>query len=227
MSKPSRDPEHPFVSRGGLKLRCALDTFALDPTGLVCADLGSSTGGFTDCLLQAGAAHVYAVDTGYGIIAWKLRSDPRVTVLERANALHTDPPSQIAHGVDLVVLDLGWTRQPHAIPAALRWLGSGGRIITLIKPHYEQPQQTDARKGKLRVLTSEQAEGITNHIVQTQLPKLGVRVLGLVKSPILGGKSRRGAGRGNAEWLALLEAAHLPQYPQKDSQAGREPEPHP
>ena len=124
-------PECPYVSRGGLKLRHALDAFRIDVSGLECADLGCSTGGFTDCLLQCGAKSVVAVDTAYGQLAWKLRKDPHVIVRERENALHAPPPSG---GVDLVVVDLGWTPQKLLIPAALKWLRPGGKIITLIKP---------------------------------------------------------------------------------------------
>lgn len=168
----------PFVSRGGLKLAAALDAFGLDPRGLRCADLGCNVGGFTDCLLQRGAAHVFAVDTSYGTLAWKLRNDPRVTVLERRNALHLDPRSALDaaasdagnHACDLVVIDLGWTRQRLALPAAIRWLRvprpdaddraddraedrlagcspsprpAAPRIITLIKPHYEHDPGLD------------------------------------------------------------------------------------
>ena len=98
----------PYVSRGGLKLEAALDAFQVDPTNRICADLGASTGGFTDCLLQRDAASVIAIDTGYGVLAWKLRSDDRVTVMERTNALHAPAPPE---PVDLVVIDLAWT--PH------------------------------------------------------------------------------------------------------------------
>src|SRR5262245_42043324 len=119
-------PANPYVSRGGLKLAHALREFNINPTSLTCADLGASTGGFTDCLLQHGAAKVYAIDTAYGQLAWKLRQDPRVVVIERSNALHTEPREP----VDLVVADLGWTKQSLLIPAALKWLtpagGSGG-----------------------------------------------------------------------------------------------------
>jgi 23S rRNA (cytidine1920-2'-O)/16S rRNA (cytidine1409-2'-O)-methyltransferase len=119
------DSDNPFVSRGGLKLRHALGEFGIDPAGLTCADLGCSTGGFTDCLLRAGAARVYAVDTAYGELAWSVRTDPRVRVMERTNALHAEPPEG---GVDLVVIDLGWTKQALAVPAALRWLKPGGGL---------------------------------------------------------------------------------------------------
>ena len=127
-----------FVSRGGLKLDAALEHFGLDLTnGGVGADLGCSTGGFVDCQLQHGASKVYAVDTAYGELAWKLRSDDRIVVIERSNALHTEPPDGAV--CDLVSLDLGWTKQDKAIPAALRWLNDKptARIVTLIKPHYE------------------------------------------------------------------------------------------
>ena len=182
----------PLVSRGGLKLAAALDHFGLDVAGLAAADLGCSTGGFTDCLLQRGAAHVHSVDTAYGQLAWKLRQDPRVTVLERTNAVHAPPPAGVA--VDLVVVDLGWTKQDRAVPAALRWLraGDAGRVVTLIKPHYES--------GRHR-LTPDDADAVTARVVAEVLPGLGVRVLGVMRSPIPGGKG------GNIEHLALLARA--------------------
>lgn len=211
--------ENPYVSRGGLKLRHALDVFGIDPTGWTCADLGCSTGGFVDCMLQAGAARVYAVDTAYGELAWKLRNDPRVVVMERSNALHTHPP-QPTPGIDpvrLVSVDLSWTRQALAIPAALRWLGqwldhggdasSRGVIISLIKPHYEISKAELARLGTKGVLPEEVALLVTDEVC-AQLPTLGVRVLGLTKSPIAGGGGgKKGKGTGNAEWLVAVEPA--------------------
>ena len=191
------DPPHPYVSRGGLKLRHALDHFALDVTGFVCADLGCSTGGFTDCLLQAGAARVVAVDTGYGVLAWKLRQNPRVEVHERANALHLEPTA----AADLVVIDLGWTPQRLCIPAALRWLKPGGRIITLIKPHYEAAKLPGASaRPAPPVLPENEAESVRDRVL-AEMPALGVDVLGVTKSPITGSK---GAKKGNVEYLALL-----------------------
>jgi 23S rRNA (cytidine1920-2'-O)/16S rRNA (cytidine1409-2'-O)-methyltransferase len=203
----SGDADCPYVSRGGLKLRHALDQFGIDPTGWVCADLGCSTGGFTDCLLRAGAARVIAVDTAYGQLAWKLRSDPRVKVLERSNALHTEPPPEAAGGADLVVIDLGWTRQDKAIPAALRWLKPGGRVISLIKPHYEIDRDELQRLAVRGVLPDDEAGRIAERTA-SELPTLGVSLLGLTRSPIRGGKqSKRSNAGGNAEWLALLERA--------------------
>lgn len=193
------DPEHLFVSRGGLKLRHALDAFAIDPSGLVCADLGCNVGGFTDCLLQAGAARVTAVDTGYGALAWKLRNDPRVVVMERTNALHAIPPDG---GVDLVVIDLGWTPQRKCIPAARQWLrpSDSSRIITLIKPHYEQ-EDVPARSREM-VLEEPVAARIVERVLES-MPSLGARVLASTRSPIRGGASK-GNKTGNTEWLALL-----------------------
>jgi 23S rRNA (cytidine1920-2'-O)/16S rRNA (cytidine1409-2'-O)-methyltransferase len=187
-----------FVSRGGEKIAHALRAFAIDPRGFVCADLGCSTGGFTDCLLQAGAARVYAVDTAYGQLAWTLRNDPRVVVMERTNALHADPPEP----VDLATLDLSWTPQRLAIPAALRWLKPSGCIISLIKPHYEFKDRGGVlpRGG---VLDDQSAEAVVRNVA-ADLPALGVDVQGLERSPIRGGKGKGGRAAGNAEWLVLL-----------------------
>ncbi|MBU0740799.1 TlyA family rRNA (cytidine-2'-O)-methyltransferase [bacterium] len=134
----------PYVSRGGEKLAHALDVFGVDPGGRVCADLGCSTGGFTDVLLQRGAACVYAVDTGYGVLDWKLRNDARVVVMERTNALHVTLPEPCG----LVVIDAGWTRQARIVPHALGLLAPGGEIVTLLKPHYEAPRAW-LEKGRL------------------------------------------------------------------------------
>lgn len=204
-TRPDDGPDGPdgpdFVSRGGLKLHHALTEFALDATGLVCADLGCSTGGFTDCLLRHGAARVHSVDTAYGELAWKLRQDPRVMVHERSNALHFDPVEE----VDLVVIDLGWTPQRLALPAAARWLRPTGRIITLVKPHYEADKSELGDKGLLDPARAEQiAEG-----VRDALPGVGFTVLGWTKSPVLGGATgkKKRKGSGNPEWLALVTAA--------------------
>lgn len=199
-------PALPYVSRGGLKLRHALETFAVNVTGLTCADLGCSTGGFTDCLLQSGAASVYAVDTAYGQLAWKLRQDQRVHVMERQNALHVQPPVE---GADLVVVDLGWTPQHLLVPAALKWLRAKGRVISLVKPHYELKSLGQEPLPPGGVLDEGRAEEITKLVIE-RLPALGVRVLNATKSPILGGAGKNlnpKTGKGNAEWLVLLEPA--------------------
>ncbi len=213
--------EKTYVSRAGLKLHHALHTFAVDPRGLVCADFGCNVGGFTDCLLRHHAARVYALDTGYGTLAWTLRNDPRVVVMERTNALHALPPSSLGATTDaaipisLVVIDMGWTPQRLCVPAALKWLSLASptnthtpRIITLVKPHYEvRPDE----KHLLRAgVLSDAESGRIAERVRTDFEALGVRVAGLTRSPILGGAnkggSKSGGGpRGNAEYLALLE----------------------
>jgi len=193
-----------YVSRGGLKLEAALDAFAISVCDKSCADLGCNVGGFTDCLLQRGSARVYAVDTGYGPFAWKLRQDDRVVVLERINALYLDPALLDGFtGCDLVTIDLGWTRQQWAVPAAMRWLeksGASGRIITLIKPHYE----VDRALLKKGVLDDHVAEQVA-HQVMDGMTHLGAKVLSHIRSPIRGGAGKNRAG--NIEFLALLQRA--------------------
>ncbi len=194
--------ECPYVSRGGLKLAHALKAFDFSPENLCCADLGCSTGGFTDCLLQAGAESVIAIDTAYGELAWKLRQDSQVTVLERTNALHAEP-GEHAHKLDLVVLDLGWTPQKRALPAALRWVRPEGHIISLIKPHYEL---SDDEKSLLckGVLEDAEAERVAKRTIE-HLPELGVRVINQTRSPVRGGGGgKKKRGKGNVEWLVLL-----------------------
>jgi 23S rRNA (cytidine1920-2'-O)/16S rRNA (cytidine1409-2'-O)-methyltransferase len=198
-----RTPEERFVSRAGAKLLHALEAFAIDVAGMRCADFGCNVGGFTDCMLQRGAAHVTAIDTGYGALAWKLRQDPRVEVRERTNALHADPPPG---GVDLVVVDLAWTPQRLAVPAALRWLAPGGRIVTLVKPHYElrEDEKPWLDRG---FLPHERVPGVVAR-VEAAMPSLGARVTGSAQSPLVGGKTSRKAGvPGNVEWLVVLEKA--------------------
>ncbi|MEQ8845134.1 MAG: SAM-dependent methyltransferase [Phycisphaerales bacterium] len=181
------------VSRGFYKLQHALHAFAIDVDSLDCADLGASVGGFSQCLLACGASSVYSVDTAKGILDYAVRRDPRVTAIERTNALHAEPQAR----VHLVVMDLGWTPQRLAVPAAARWLDEGGVIISLIKPHYESGEH----------LTEEaDAEQITHETIAA-LSELGYSCEALTRSPIAGSR-RKGrsasAGTGNAEWLALL-----------------------
>lgn len=202
------DPTHSYVSRGGLKLRHALDAFNMDVRGLSCADFGCSTGGFTDCLLQAGAAHVISIDTAYGEFAWKLRNDPRVTLMERTNALHAPPPP-VEVRPTLIVIDLGWTPQRLCLPAAMKWLapeeeeegkGAQGRIITLIKPHYELAPDEKSLLVK-GVLSDADGERIAQRVMET-FPTLGLDLIASARSPIAGSKENK---QGNVEWLALLE----------------------
>ncbi len=190
-------PEQSPASRGYHKLVAALDAFAVDPSGLTCADLGCSTGGFTDALIRAGAARVFSVDTAYGELAWHLRQDPRITVLERTNALHAPPPADAAGACDLVTIDLGWTRQERALPAALPWLKANGQVITLVKPHYETGRHA---------LTDAQADDIAHQVLQT-VATSGWNVVQQMPSPLAGGKGK------NREWLALLKPADPSQSP--------------
>jgi 23S rRNA (cytidine1920-2'-O)/16S rRNA (cytidine1409-2'-O)-methyltransferase len=173
-------------------LQHALEAFGVAVTGLDCADFGCNAGGFTDCLLQRGARRVVALDTGYGMLDWRLRNDARVDVRERTNALHAPTPSD---GVDLVVMDLAWTCQRHAVPAALRWLRPNGRIITLIKPHYES--QGTERKALVKGALPPAIAATVVERVLGSMPELGARVLADSPSPVIG-------GGGNSEHLALL-----------------------
>jgi 23S rRNA (cytidine1920-2'-O)/16S rRNA (cytidine1409-2'-O)-methyltransferase len=197
-SRPGPGEEPTFVSRAGTKLEHALREFALDVRGLVCADLGCHRGGFTECLLRRGASRVYAVDRGYGVLDWRLRNDPRVVVMERTNALHAPPPPG---GVDLVTIDLGWTPQRHALPAACRWLRAGGRIITLVKPQYELDE---SRRHLLHDGALDPADA--QRVFQAALERFGewgVRTVAWTISPISGAKSSRRGRAGNREWLVL------------------------
>lgn len=200
------EKEHPYASRGGLKLEAALQAFGINPAGKACADLGCSTGGFVSCWLHFGAAQVFAVDTAYGELAWNLRKDERVVVMERSNALHTAPhaQAQAQGGVDFVSLDLGWTKQDKALPAALQWLKPGGSIITLVKPHYEKPTDVHAKRGakkQVATLTDAEAQVITDHCLAQVLPPLGLELLGCIPCPIKGSKG------GNLEFLAWVKRA--------------------
>ncbi|MEM7808343.1 MAG: TlyA family RNA methyltransferase [Planctomycetota bacterium] len=191
----SADPSHPFVSRGGLKLDAALRAFDLSVEASIACDLGCSTGGFTDVLLRHGAVRVYAVDTGYGVLDWKLRNDPRVVVMERQNAMHVELPEP----VDLVVADAGWTRQAKLLPNVVRLLGeTGGDVVTLVKPHYEVPRDAVPRGGVL-------ADDVARATRERLLPEIvafGFEVLGTIDSPIRG--SRGKTAHGNIEFLVHL-----------------------
>jgi len=204
--------EKPFVSRGGLKLQHALDAFAFDVNGRVCADFGCSVGGFTDCLLRNGALHVYSIDTAYGVFDYRLRMDDRVTVIERTNVLHCECP--VENGVDLVVIDAGWTTQERVIPQALKWTYGEGAIITLIKPHYEfDKMPTDERsrigldegKNSRGILHEADAEAVCAWVIEGLKSLFDVEVAGVTQSPIRGG-GKRGKRKsvGNVEYLALL-----------------------
>jgi len=137
----------PYVSRGGLKLAGALDTFALDPSDAVCADVGASTGGFTDVLLQRGAARVYAIDVGYGQLAWKLRQDERVMVMERTNARYLESLPEL---IDLVTIDASFISLKLIFPAVVKWLKPGASVVALVKPQFEAGKKQVGKGGVVR-----------------------------------------------------------------------------
>lgn len=184
----------PYVSRGGIKLAAALDHFAIDPSGLVAIDVGASTGGFCDCLLQRRAARVYAVDVGYGQLAWKLRQDQRVVVMERTNARHLTT-TDIPEALDLAVLDASFISLELLLPPLLPLLKPGALIIPLIKPQFEVGK---GRVGKGGVVRDEglRQEVVDNFKEFAQSAHLHWR--GVINSPVTGPK-------GNLEFLALLQ----------------------
>ncbi|MEW6426739.1 MAG: TlyA family RNA methyltransferase [Thermodesulfobacteriota bacterium] len=183
----------PYVSRGGLKLAAALEHFQIRPAGLICADIGASTGGFTDCLLQNGAARVYAIDVGYGQLAWKLRQDERVTVFERCNARHlqlTDLPSP----VDLAVTDASFISLRLLLPAMPGLFGGPIAIVALIKPQFEVGREAVGKGGVVR------DEGLHKKVIDELAVfagTLGLATVGVTPSPLLGPK-------GNREFLWYL-----------------------
>jgi 23S rRNA (cytidine1920-2'-O)/16S rRNA (cytidine1409-2'-O)-methyltransferase len=193
-----RAEDHPYVSRGGVKLEGALETFRVDPRGKRCVDLGASTGGFTDCLLQRGAASVAAVDVGYGQLAHKLRTDPRVLVLERTNA-KTLEPAQIGGLADLVVVDASFIGLGKLLPAVVRCLAPGGELVALVKPQFEVGREEASRsKGVVRdpEIRARAIAGATDDVKAA-----GLEVLGTCDSTLEGPK-------GNLE--AFVHARALP-----------------
>ncbi len=184
----------PYVGRGGLKLEKALDTFAIDPAGLVCLDVGASTGGFTDCLLQRGASRVYAVDVGYGQLAWSLRRDPRVVVLERTNARYLSR-REVPDPVDLAAVDVSFISLLKILPALAGLLRPGGRVVALIKPQFEARPDQVGKRGVVRD-TDVHREVLTRVLAGAE--GLGFAVRGLTFSPVRGDE-------GNIEFLAWLQ----------------------
>jgi 23S rRNA (cytidine1920-2'-O)/16S rRNA (cytidine1409-2'-O)-methyltransferase len=182
-----------FVSRGGLKLEGALSHCGIDPTGQRCLDVGQSTGGFTDCLLQRGAACIYAVDVGYGQLAWKLRTDPKVVVLDRTNVRYLEA---LPGGVqaNLAVIDASFIGLALVLPAALRLLSPEGQIVALVKPQFEAGA---ADVGKGGVVREPAVHRRVLHESCTAAETLGLHVAGLITSPALG-------PAGNVEFLLWL-----------------------
>lgn len=178
-----------FVSRGGEKLQAALDFFKINVKDRIVLDVGSSTGGFVDCLLQNGAAKVYALDTAYGELAWKLRNDPRVVVMERTNILHLETLPEL---MDLITIDAGWTKLELVLPVVKKFLKGNGIIIALLKPHYEGGQKK-LIKG---VVPADLVEEIKDETIKN-IEELEFKVEQIIDSPILG-------GGGNKEFLLYL-----------------------
>jgi 23S rRNA (cytidine1920-2'-O)/16S rRNA (cytidine1409-2'-O)-methyltransferase len=144
-----RGEDHPYVSRGGVKLKGALDTFCIRVEGFSALDVGASTGGFTDCLLQEGARKVYAVDVGYGQIAWKLRNDPRVVLFERTNIRHFSGVG-VDEPVDIAVIDTSFISLRHVVPTVIQFVREGGNILALVKPQFEVGKGEVGKKGVVR-----------------------------------------------------------------------------
>jgi 23S rRNA (cytidine1920-2'-O)/16S rRNA (cytidine1409-2'-O)-methyltransferase len=186
-----RGEPHPWVSRGGVKLAAGLDAFSIDPAGMVAIDVGASTGGFTDVLLSRGAAKVYAVDVGHGQLAWKLRNDPSVVVLERVNARHLSA-TEVPEPVDLVVCDASFIGLETVLPAALALTKPSAWVVALIKPQFEVGKGRVGKGGVVRDpgLHAEVCERIQRWLAA--LP--GWTVLGIVESPLKGPE-------GNIEFL--------------------------
>jgi 23S rRNA (cytidine1920-2'-O)/16S rRNA (cytidine1409-2'-O)-methyltransferase len=186
-----------YVSRGGEKLEGALAGTGIDPRGLRCLDVGASTGGFTDCLLQHGAAHVVAVDVGYGQLAASLREDARVTVVERTNARHLEPLEAPA---DLAVVDVSFISLTAVLPAVLASVRPGGDVLALVKPQFEAGREQIARGGG-GVVHDPLVHASTVAEVAGWAVRHGLRVRGVVRSPLLGPK-------GNREFFLWLRKPH-------------------
>lgn len=185
-----RGKDHPWVSRGGLKLVHGLDAFAIDPTGLTCLDVGSSTGGFTDVLLTRGAARVYAVDVGTNQLAWKLRQDPRVVVFEQTNARHLTP-EQIPEPIDLLVCDASFIALHKVLERVVDFVRPGGRAVLLVKPQFEAGR---SEVGKGGVVRDEAVHARVCSEAERWIASRGWRIIGLTRSPITGPE-------GNVEFL--------------------------
>ena len=183
----------PYVSRGGLKLEKALRDFGVDPAGYVCSDSGASTGGFTDCLLQQGASKVFAIDVGYGQLDWKIRSDPRVVVMERTNVRYVTP-EQLGEPLDLSVIDVSFISLKIVLPVVKTFLKPTGQVLCLIKPQFEAGKDKVGKKGVIR--EPETHKEVLDGFVALAA-ELGFKILGLTFSPVKGPE-------GNIEFLGHL-----------------------
>jgi len=184
----------PYVGRGGLKLEKAMDFFDMDMTGAVTADIGASTGGFTDCMLQHGARKVYAIDVGYGQLAWKLRKDPRVINMEKTNARYLDC-DRIPEPVDFITIDVSFISVSHILAVATRLLADQGSIICLVKPQFEAGRDQVGKKGIIK------DEEVHKEVIRKVIhygEETGLAAAGLTFSPVKGAK-------GNIEYLLYMK----------------------
>ena len=188
----------PYVSRGGLKLEKALRDFGVKPEGYVCSDSGASTGGFTDCLLQQGAKKVFAIDVGYGQLDWKIRSDPRVVVMERTNVRYVTP-EQLGEPLDLSVVDVSFISLKIVLPVIKTFLKPTGQVLCLIKPQFEAGKEKVGKKGVVRD-PSVHKEVLDNFVALAN--ELDFKILGLTFSPVKGPE-------GNIEFLGHLSLDDL------------------
>jgi 23S rRNA (cytidine1920-2'-O)/16S rRNA (cytidine1409-2'-O)-methyltransferase len=181
----------PYVSRGGFKLAAALDRFPIPIENAICADVGASTGGFTDCLLQRGAARVYAIDVGYGQLNWKLQTDPRVVIMDRTNARYVDA---LPEPIDVAVVDASFISLRLILPAVLKWLQADAHVVTLIKPQFEAGRDNVGKGGVVR------DPAVHAEVLRTTwaaVGAMGLSPIDLIRSPIEG-------PAGNVEFLAWL-----------------------
>lgn len=187
----SLEQDLPYVSRGGVKLAAALDIFKIDPAGAICADVGASTGGFTDVLLRRGAARVYAIDVGYGQLDWKLRQDERVVVMERTNARYLEA---LPEPVNLVTIDASFISLKLILPAVKRWLASPALVVALVKPQFEAGRNQVGKGGVVRSKTVHRQvlQDTINYAIEAEF-----ELLGITSSPITG-------PAGNHEFLVCL-----------------------
>lgn len=190
-AKVTVESDPPYVSRGGVKLAAALDEFKIDPAGAVCADVGASTGGFTDALLQWGARRVYAIDVGYGQLAWKLRQDERVIVMERTNARYLEA---LPDPIDLVTIDASFISLKLLLPAVIKWIAAPAQLVVLVKPQFEAGREQVGKGGVVRE-AGVHRQVLAQNVAYAQ--QLGLEILGLMPSPITG-------PAGNHEFLLYL-----------------------
>jgi len=181
------EKDSPFVSRGGLKLQHALEYFHISVDGLIAMDVGASTGGFTDCLLQKGAKKVYAIDVGYGQLDWKLRNNSRVIVLEKENIRYLSP-HKITDPIDIAVIDVSFISLKLVIPVVRDFLVTGGQLVALIKPQFEVGK---GKVGKGGVVKDPEEHSRVIGEISSFVEKLGCHIKGLVESPILGPKGNK------------------------------------